>query len=453
MAYSKVHGIKITLKKALDYIMDPKKTEGKLLVSGVNCTPDTAYQEFRLEHTIAVNQGRDNYSKVNDDLAKHIVQSFQQGEVTAGQAHQIGLELAEQLFQGKYQYIVTTHVDKGNIHNHIMVNVTNLKNHKKIRESELNWLSLWQESNKICQKYDLSWSDPEEYLKAKQQGKAFYKWQGISSGMSYKAQLQQAIDEAILSAKNYEELLELLKRKGYVYSKRGNTVSFKREEQKKATRLSSLGKDYREDRIAARIEALVNPVEQENLQIYLPEKVKQNGYYSSQYEIKKLAATIAILQQYDIRSIDVLQMKIEETDVQLDTMKDSFEQIDTKLQQFETLVTTLELYQNLKPVITGYEKALLKKNYYAKHEKDIELFPIIEAKLKAAGINPAEVDVDTISERKEQLKQHRKELIHHHKTTKNQLYELKRTMDHVQDILNKDRGTVRWQDKSQEPEL
>lgn len=310
MAYSKVHGIKITLKKALDYIMDPKKTEGKLLVSGVNCTPDTAYQEFRLEHTIAVNQGRDNYSKVNDDLAKHIVQSFQQGEVTAGQAHQIGLELAEQLFQGKYQYIVTTHVDKGNIHNHIMVNVTNLKNHKKIRESELNWLSLWQESNKICQKYDLSWSDPEEYLKAKQQGKAFYKWQGISSGMSYKAQLQQAIDEAILSAKNYEELLELLKRKGYVYSKRGNTVSFKREEQKKATRLSSLGKDYREDRIAARIEALVNPVEQENLQIYLPEKVKQNGYYSSQYEIKKLAATIAILQQYDIRSIDVLQMKI-----------------------------------------------------------------------------------------------------------------------------------------------
>ena len=105
MAVTKIHPIKSTLKKALDYIENPAKTDEKMLVSSFACSYETADIEFELLLSQAMQKG--------NNLAHHLIQSFAPGETTPEQAHEIGRQLADEVLQGKYPYVLTTHIDKG----------------------------------------------------------------------------------------------------------------------------------------------------------------------------------------------------------------------------------------------------------------------------------------------------------------------------------------------------
>jgi len=94
MAVTKIHPIKSTLKKALDYIENPAKTDEKMLVSSFACSYETADIEFELLLSQAMQKG--------NNLAHHLIQSFAPGETTPEQAHEIGLQLADEVLQGKY---------------------------------------------------------------------------------------------------------------------------------------------------------------------------------------------------------------------------------------------------------------------------------------------------------------------------------------------------------------
>ena len=108
MAVTKIHPIKSTLKKALDYIENPDKTDGKLFVSSYGCSYETADIEFQMLLDQAYQKG--------NNLAHHLIQAFEPGETTAEQAHEIGRQLADEVLQGKYPYVITTHIDKGHLH-------------------------------------------------------------------------------------------------------------------------------------------------------------------------------------------------------------------------------------------------------------------------------------------------------------------------------------------------
>lgn len=431
MAYTKIHPIKVFLKDALEYIMDKEKTDGQLLVSGHGCTPQTANWEFRLQHEIAKDKVGDYYNSNSSTLAYHLIQSFKPEEVTPETAHEIGKKLADELYRGKYQYVITTHIDKGHIHNHIMINATNLESHRKLNLKKGYPFVVWEKSNEICKEYDLSTIEPS-YKREK--GKTHYEWQHEKAGTSYKAQLKIAIDEAILSAKNYEELLDLLKQKGYLYIKRGNTISFKRDDQKKATRLSSLGKEYTEEKIAQRIAALL---EEENKDFItnVSRAAEGKGFYNNQYELKRLAATIAILQQNDIHSFDIMEMKIAETEVSMEELKETLNQMKERMTQYNVLIDKLELYQRLKPIAENYDKAMMKKTYYNKHKDKLEMYYALEKKLKSAGVNPETLQLAGVLMQQKELLERQKEIQEQYKATKNQLYELQRTNDHVKQIL------------------
>ena len=112
MAVTTIHPIKSTLKKALDYITDPQKTDEKLLVSSYGCPVETA--DIEMQFTL-----KQCYQKGNN-LAHHLIQSFEPGEVSYEDAHRIGKELAEEILGGKYEYVLTTHIDKGHVHNHLI---------------------------------------------------------------------------------------------------------------------------------------------------------------------------------------------------------------------------------------------------------------------------------------------------------------------------------------------
>ena len=124
MAITKTHPIKSTLKAAIDYICDPSKTDGKLLVSTYGCTAETADIEFGWTRRHAIDRG---YSY---NLGRHLIQAFSPGEVSPEEAHEIGMQLAKEVLGGKYEFVLTTHVDKGHIHNHLIFNAVSFVDHK-----------------------------------------------------------------------------------------------------------------------------------------------------------------------------------------------------------------------------------------------------------------------------------------------------------------------------------
>jgi len=130
MAITKIKSIKSTIRKAISYIINPEKTDDGILVSSFGCSPETADIEF--DFTRSKSRG------VGTNLGYHAIQSFMEGEITMEEAHRLGKELASGLLQGKYEYVIATHIDKGHIHNHIIFNsvsyVTNRKYHVKNNE-------------------------------------------------------------------------------------------------------------------------------------------------------------------------------------------------------------------------------------------------------------------------------------------------------------------------------
>ena len=122
MAYTNIHAIKATVDKAIEYICNPDKTDEQIYVSSYACAPETAAIDFKytLDHC------REN----SPNKAYHLIQAFAPGEVGYEEAHRIGKELADKVLEGKYSYVVTTHIDKGHIHNHIIfvIEVLELRN-------------------------------------------------------------------------------------------------------------------------------------------------------------------------------------------------------------------------------------------------------------------------------------------------------------------------------------
>ena len=147
MAVTKIHPIKSTLKKALDYIENPDKTEDKMLVSSFGCSYETADIEFEMLLAQAIQKG--------NNLAHHLIQSFAPGEATPEQAHEIGKQLADEVLQGKYSYVLTTHIDKGHVHNHLIFCAVDMVNHRKYNSNRQSYAYIRRTSDRLCRENGL----------------------------------------------------------------------------------------------------------------------------------------------------------------------------------------------------------------------------------------------------------------------------------------------------------
>ena len=128
MAVTKIHPIKNTLYLALNYIMNEYKTDDKILIKSFACNPQTAHLEFE--------QTKKECNSKAKVLARHIIQAFAPGEATPEQAHKIGMDLCEKVLQGKYEYVLTTHIDKEYLYNHIIFNNMNFKTGKTYKSNK-----------------------------------------------------------------------------------------------------------------------------------------------------------------------------------------------------------------------------------------------------------------------------------------------------------------------------
>ena len=205
MAVIKIKNIKSNLQAVINYGKNGDKTENGILVSSVNCSVETAYEEMALTKKF--------FHKEDKTLGYHIIQSFKGKEVSPKLANQIGKELAEELWGDKYQVVICTHINKENVHNHIILNSVSFTNGYKYHNSKTQIAFLKETSDRLCLNYGLSIVDTPKANKEKE-----FRQKNIDYFSRTDEKMQKIItdiDEAIKSAKKYSDFKLILKAKGY----------------------------------------------------------------------------------------------------------------------------------------------------------------------------------------------------------------------------------------------
>lgn len=259
MAITKIFPIKKTLHKATKYIINPKKTEGRALVSTYQCGIYTA----DLEMEIIAKQGKGAERK-NSRKAYHIIQSFAKDDpVTPEQALEIGRQLALKYTGGSHQFIVATHVDKGHTHNHIIFNATDYISYGKIHIQNKNLDRLRNISDQLCSENGLSVIEETSGVK----GRGKYEHEQHQDGNSWKDRLRDAIDRTILVSEDFDDFITRMEMEEGYEVKTGKYISFRCEGQERFTRNKRLGEKYSMEAICSRIENKdINPRRSETKQ-------------------------------------------------------------------------------------------------------------------------------------------------------------------------------------------
>ena len=385
MAVTKIKPVKSTLSKALDYIENPDKTDGKMLVSSFGCSYETADIEFGY----TLSQARDK----GNNLAFHLIQSFAPGEVDYEKAHEIGRQLADAVTKGQHEYVLTTHIDKGHIHNHIIFCAVNFVDHHKYVSNKRTYYGIRNMSDKLCRDNGLSVVVPGKGSK----GKSYAEYQAEKTGTSWKGKLKIAVDALIPQVSSFEELLQRLQAAGYEI-KPGKYVSCRAPGQERFTRLKTLGADYTEEAIRERIagrrtKAAKAPREQRGVSLLIDiensiKAAQSKGYeqWAKIHNLKQAAKTMNFLTEHKIEQYADLVSRIEEMAAESGQAADALKNAEKRLAEMAVLIKNVSTYQKTKPVYDAYRKARNREKYRAGQEQAIILHEAAVRSLKAAGI-------------------------------------------------------------------
>lgn len=385
MAVTKIKPVKSTLSKALDYIENPDKTDGKMLISSFGCSYETADIEFGYTLSQALDKG--------NNLAFHLIQSFAPGEVDYEKAHEIGKQLADAVTKGQHEYVVTTHIDKGHIHNHIIFCAVNFVDYHKYNSNKRSYYGIRNMSDKLCRENGLSVVVPGKGSK----GKSYAEYQAEKTGTSWKGKLKIAVDALIPQVSSFEELLQRLQAAGYEI-KPGKYVSCRAPGQERFTRLKTLGADYTEEAIRERIagrraKAAKAPGEQRGVSLLIDiensiKAAQSKGYeqWAKIHNLKQAAKTMNFLTEHKIEQYADLVSRIEEMAAESGQAADALKNAEKRLADMAVLIKNVSTYQKTKPVYDAYRKARNREKYRAGQEQAIILHEAAARSLKASGI-------------------------------------------------------------------
>ena len=409
MAVTKIKPIKSTLKKALDYIQNPDKTDGKMLVSSFGCSPETADIEFEFTIAQALNRG--------NNLAHHLIQSFAPGEVDYQKAHEIGKQLADAVTKRKYAYVLTTHIDKGHVHNHIIFCAVNFVDYHKYNSNKRSYYGIRNMSDRLCRENGLSVVAPQKGSK----GKSYAEYIAEKTGNSWKGKLKIAVDALIPQVSSFEELLSRLQAAGYEI-KPGKYVSCRAPGQERFTRLKTLGADYTEEAIRERIEgrrtkAAKAPKRETGVSLLIDiensiKAAQSRGYeqWAKIHNLKQAAKTLNFLTEHQISQYEDLTAKIEEVQTESEKAGDALKEMEKRLADMAVLIKNVFTFQKTKPAYDTYRKARNKDRYRAAHEGTVILHEAAAKALKATGISKLpnlaalQAEYEKLQEQKEALR-------------------------------------------------
>ena len=382
MAVTKTHPIKSTLKAAIDYICNPVKTDGSLLISSYGCSAETADIEFAWTRRHAVDKG--------ENLGRHLIQAFAPGEVTPEEAHQIGLELANEILGGKYEFVLTTHIDRGHIHNHVIWNAVSFTDHKHYHSNKRSYYEIRCASDRLCKEHGLSVIVPGQ-----EKGKSYVEHQAVRNGTSYKARLKSAIDRLLPACADLEDLLRRLQEEGYEI-RRGKYISCRASDQERFTRLKTLGIDYTEEALAARIAGRTRPSKQpkardgriQRIAVIQGSQSPGLQHWAKLQKLKEGAKTLNYLAEHGIDSYEVLDSKLAELNAAVDDSLAAIKAVEGRIAELNLTAKYAATYRKCRPVYNRYRKSDDKEKFLRGHESEIILFEAAARELKRLGAIP-----------------------------------------------------------------
>lgn len=385
MAVTKIKAIRGTLSKAIAYILNPEKTDEKLLVSSYGCASETAAREFEWTRKIAEQKGM-NPVRI---IARHVIQSFEIGEVTPELAHEIGKQFADEILGGKYEYVLTTHIDKDHVHNHLIFNAVDFVDYHAYKSYKRIYYDMREVSDRLCKENGLSVIPPSQ-----NKGMGYKEYTEAKRGTSWKQKLKQTIDRLVITAKDYDDFLRLMQEAGYEI-KTGKYISFRAEGQERFTRSKTIGENYTEERIKERIAgrtprrsqrqtvpkgiSLIGDI-QERIRL-----IDSKGYeHKAKLTILKEAArTLNYLTENNLLQYADLEKKVEDVHSSYDRTGKELKDVEARLREVQPLIKNISNYQRLKPVYDAFQKAKDKPGFKAKHEAELVIFEAARSTLLA----------------------------------------------------------------------
>ena len=373
------------MSKAIAYILNPEKTDEKLLVSSYGCASETAAREFEWTRKIAEQKGM-NPVRI---IARHVIQSFEIGEVTPELAHEIGKQFADEILGGKYEYVLTTHIDKDHVHNHLIFNAVDFVDYHAYKSYKRIYYDMREVSDRLCKENGLSVIPPSQ-----NKGMGYKEYTEAKRGTSWKQKLKQTIDRLVITAKDYDDFLRLMQEAGYEI-KTGKYISFRAEGQERFTRSKTIGENYTEERIKERIAgrtprrsrrqttpkgvSLIGDI-QERIRL-----IDSKGYeYKAKLTILKEAArTLNYLTENNLLQYADLEKKVEDVHSSYDRTGKELKGVEARLREVQPLIKNISNYQRLKPVYDAFQKAKDKPSFKAKHEAELVIFEAARSTLLA----------------------------------------------------------------------
>lgn len=371
MAVTKIHPIKTTLKKAIDYICNGDKTDDEIYVTMHLCSRENAHKEFELT--------KKQFNSKTKTLAHHLIQSFVPEEVSFEEAHQVGIELCDKILEGRYEYVLATHIDKDHIHNHIIFNSIDVDEGKIYHSYYGSYMNIRNQSDRLCKEHNLSVINQEAQKEINEIKRRkfvnWYDWNEDKKGKSYKSRLQFDIDRTIKQSINWQDFLSKMEGCGYEI-KHGKHIAFRSKNQQRFTRAKTIGANYTEERMKERI--LNKDKELGNI-IDIKNNIKaktSKGYehWVTKHNLQTAASTLVEIRNKGFNSMEELERGISRISIEKKDLKREFDKLSLEQKRIKEVVKHIQICISKREHYEGYRKNPNDKIYMMMNRKDVEAY-------------------------------------------------------------------------------
>lgn len=458
MAFTKIHAIRSTIQKSVEYICNPHKTDNRILIDNFACGLESAGLDFY----------QDNLKAGKRDDAKpafHLIQSFAPGEVTFEEAHRIGSELAKEILGSSRAYVLATHIDREHVHNHIIFCSTDFETGKRYYDNKESYRRIRSVSDRLCKEHHLSVIIPGDT-----KGKKYNEWLADKKNNSYKYLLKKDIFECIRYAESYDDFLRRMMEKGYeikgfeIGESAPKYISFKPAEYGNFIRgcAKNLGKGHTKEEIIERIEKQITSREawkekQKNLPLYeqkiidiSDEKFIKNVGLRDWADLKNLQIAASTYAQID--SIAELNSEIDLMKKRIKQNRSEISSTDKELKALHEQLRYLKIYCDNKPYQEAYKESKHPEEYLMEHESHLLLFDGATGYLTSHGLNPASITEKELEEQIHLLEQERTRLQTENDSMKPELDDLLMKQKTMDEYLQKEKKREQEQEASTEKE-
>ncbi len=444
MAITKIHPIKTTLNLSIDYICDPAKTDEEILISSFLCGHKTAALEFE--------KTKEKMNSQSKNLARHLIQSFMPGEVSPELAHTIGQELCDKHLQGKYEYVITTHVDKEHIHNHIIFSNVSHLDGKAYISNKRSYHQIRNISDSLCREHQLSIATESNtsQVRNKTKGSSYKEYQERKKGNSYKAKLQYTIDLAIKKATDWDDFLRLLQSQGYEV-KYGKHISFRAVGQERFTRAKTIGDDYTEEKIKERID---NSLKNKRHLTYTSKRSsnrivdisgnelasRSEGFarWLKLQNLKIMSKSWNDLIENDLTDIDSFNSYIEQVHDKLGMLQSEIKELENDIASKKIVLQNLRNRDKYHAIYKNYLAAKDKDRFFRDHETEIIIYEAAENYLSSIYKTSTLPTEDLLTKSIECLTRNSSTLYQSHKDQKEKVKEVSQLRQNLEDYLRQD---------------